>query len=107
MLKFHNIRLTIPGRIVHFTRTHRGVCFCVCDVVTSIFSSLMFLNHLANTIEHACCGNKMICEAVVKSRDDFGHIVLSSTMGSDHLPDKYFYEITAALEFALKRSSII
>ena len=53
------------------------------------------------------CRKKVIFLPSVRDRSEFANIILSTTMGTDHLPDKYFYELQAARDYALHGSTIV
>ena len=60
------------------------------------------LSDLSLSIERGCISNKVAFIPSIKDRSEFSAIVLSSTMGSDHLPDKYFFELEAAKNYAMR-----
>lgn len=64
--KYHGLQLKIPGRIIHLT-------------------------NFSTTKE--CCTRKRVFLPVAKSMGDFEQIIVSSTMGADHFPDQYYYEL--------------
>jgi len=56
--------------------------------------------------DRQCCRNQnefYVEEAVL---EDFDEIIMSTSMATDHLPDKYFTEIQQVLQMRLKRLTV-
>ena len=54
----------------------------------------------------ACCGNKNTYELREAQCEDFEEILMSTTMGSDHLPDVYYHEIRKQLNHRLQHLTV-
>ena len=57
-------------------------------------------------IERKCCRNEnefYVEEAIL---EDFDEIIMSTSMATDHLPDKYFTEIQQVLQRRLKKLTV-
>lgn len=84
--KYHGLQLKIPGRLIHLTKfaTSKALSWC-------FFGSGALLSFLP--IGKECCSTKRLYLPVSRPIEAFDKIVVSSTMGADHFPDQYYYEL--------------
>lgn len=54
----------------------------------------------------ACCTAGTMYEVREGDAADFEEILMSTTMGADHLPDVYYYEIKRILNSRLKHMTV-
>lgn len=52
--------------------------------------------------EKSCCNNHREFEVHEAQLEDFDEIIMSTSMATDHLPDRYFFEIQRVLKRRLK-----
>lgn len=71
--------LFLPGRIIHFVKSENV---------------------------KKCCFNVPTYIPVESSLDKFRSIQVSTTMGADHFPDRYFYDLHTVLDFCMKQMTV-
>ena len=57
-------------------------------------------------VTKACCGKNLSYKLREAEYTEFEEILMSTTMGSDHLPDVYFYEIKRLLTERLQHMTV-
>lgn len=75
------IEMSVPGKIVHIIKTHKGI-----HLHLNIDQTL----NLILLAVKRWCHSKSFYSARRASLEDFEEIIVSATMASDHMPDKYY-----------------
>lgn len=60
-----------------------------------------------NGVQESCCGSRQIYHFTNPKIDEFSEIYVSSSMGSDHLPDRYYTELQRAFEQSRKGIHVV
>lgn len=91
-----SVELTIPGRVVHLMKKSRN---------SQTATDNPPHNHEADDVANptrTCCSSKKQYMPKIRPRHDMKEIVISSTMGADHFPDRYYYELKNILQTFLE-----
>lgn len=95
----HSVELTIPGRVVHLMKRSRN---------SQTATDNPPRNHEADDDNETgdptrtCYSSKRQYMPKIRPRSEMKEIVISSTMGADHFPDRYYYELKDILQSLMK-----
>lgn len=92
-LQEQQINLCLPGRIIHLAKVSKGR---QCSVFPGAARADCFFSRGALGTK-ACCTSSVRYRMREAECEDFEEILMSTTMGADHLPDVYYYEIKKLL----------
>ena len=102
-LQEQSVELGLPGKIIHFAKVNKCKFICCHSAHWLSSHNLTFCFHIA---AKACMCNST--DYVVKGAalEEFEEILMSTTMGADHLPDVYYFEIKKILNARLHHMTV-
>jgi hypothetical protein len=105
-LEAQQIPLCLPGRIIHLAKSSKSKRCPRFVRVAGLLMAFMLTIHCTTITAKACCRSETKYVLREAETEEFEEILMSTTMGSDHFPDVYYYEIRKVLNERLGHMTV-
>jgi hypothetical protein len=89
----------MPGRLIHLVKVKQGTAFLLSP---SLLSYPCFSPFSLIESKTSWCSSQPRYFPINSNIEEFREIVVSSTMGADHFPDQYYYQMKKIRDYFLR-----